>query len=134
MPNIGDELGYDDIVAQYRNKPEPEKFWKCQDFPPLLTRKMLADILHCSTHTVYLHDRLGLIPGRVVFGKKVLFIKDDVEAWLKAGGTPRSRYEVCKQLYGEEKALRWSFRKHRTERPPKPIKRSEDGRFLPDNE
>lgn len=49
-----------------------------------LSRKQLAALLHCCVRTIHNYERTGVVPPPTVLGRKHLWLKSDLIAFIKA--------------------------------------------------
>lgn len=66
-------------------KHNPQKVESIQQTKPLLVVDELAELLHLSKATVYSKHSKGEIPGACKQGKRLLFQRDIIIDWIKAG-------------------------------------------------
>jgi predicted DNA-binding transcriptional regulator AlpA len=49
-----------------------------------LNRQQLAKLLHCSVRTIHNYERSGTVPRPTVLGRRHLWLKSDLIAFIKA--------------------------------------------------
>jgi predicted DNA-binding transcriptional regulator AlpA len=62
--------------------------------PPTLTRPELAIYLHRSVPSIDRDDAAGRLPRAVRIGRRKLWRRAEIDAWLLAGCPPRSEWEA----------------------------------------
>ena len=65
-----------------------------------LTRKQLADLLHCSIRTIHNHQNSGLLPPPSKVGRRHLWLKSDLIAFIKAQSTDAARLQASERPEG----------------------------------
>ena len=56
--------------------------------------KRLAKLLCCGLRTIRAHDAAGKLPRPVRIGGKVVWVVDEIRAWLAAGAPDRETWEA----------------------------------------
>ena len=49
-----------------------------------LNREQLAKLLHCCVRTIHNYDKAGTVPHATVLGRRHLWLKSDLIAFIKA--------------------------------------------------
>ena len=66
--------------------------------PLVVDAKRLSKLLCCGVRTVRTWDAAGKLPTPLRIGGRVVWIVDDVRAWLAAGAPNRDQWEARKSL------------------------------------
>lgn len=64
-----------------------------QQYPPLLTKKQMAELLSRSVRTIYRLESQGKLPSSVSLGAQRLWVLDEVLKWITAACPPRRAWE-----------------------------------------
>ena len=72
---------------------EPDLPPKPTDTPLTVDAKRLAAMLDIGLRTVRTHDAAGKLPKPVKVGGRVLWVLDEIRAWLAAGAPDRATWE-----------------------------------------
>jgi len=72
---------------------EPDPLPKPTDSPLTADAKRLAVMLDIGLRTVRTHDAAGKIPRPVKIGGRVLWVLDEIRAWLATGAPDRATWE-----------------------------------------
>jgi predicted DNA-binding transcriptional regulator AlpA len=62
-----------------------------------LDAKGAAALLGIARSTFLSQHSAGRLPAPVRIGRRTLWLKDELRAWLEAGGPPRDRWEILKK-------------------------------------
>ncbi len=62
-----------------------------------LDAKEAAALLGIARSTFLSQHSAGRLPAPVHIGRRTLWLKDELRAWLEAGGPPRDRWELLKK-------------------------------------
>jgi len=68
------------------------------DAPLTVDAKRLAVMLDIGLRTVRTHDAAGKIPRPVKVGGRVLWVLDEIRAWLAAGAPDRAAWERIRAI------------------------------------
>ena len=66
--------------------------------PLVVDAKSLAPMLSCGVRTVRTLDARGLLPKPLRIGGSVVWVVDDIRAWLEAGAPDRETWEARKTI------------------------------------
>ena len=64
----------------------------CQ-YPPLLTKNHIAELLERTVRTVYRLESQGRIPSSVNVGNQRMWSRDEIMHWISSGCPPRGVWE-----------------------------------------
>jgi excisionase family DNA binding protein len=70
-----------------------------KQYPPLLTKKDMAELLRRSVRTIYRLERQGQLPSSTNVGSQRLWGLDEVQKWITAACPPRRVWERLHPKY-----------------------------------
>ncbi len=70
-----------------------------QQYPPLLTKEHMSELLGRSVRSIYRWEREGRLPSSVNLGSQRLWVLDEVLKWIAAGCPPRRVWERLHPSY-----------------------------------
>ena len=70
-----------------------------QEYPPLLTKGHMADLLDRTVRTIYRLESRGLIPSSVNVGSQRVWVRDEVLHWTSSGCPLRRVWERLHPRY-----------------------------------
>ena len=62
-------------------------------YPPLLTKHHIAELLERTVRTVYRLESQGRIPSSVNVGNQRMWMRDEIMHWISSGCPPRRVWE-----------------------------------------
>ena len=70
-----------------------------QQYPPLLTKEHMAELLRRSVRTIYRLETQGRLPSSVNVGSQRMWVLDEVLKWIAAACPPRRVWERLHPSY-----------------------------------
>lgn len=68
-------------------------------YPPLLTKNHIAELLERTVRTVYRLESQGRIPSSVNVGNQRMWVRDEIMHWIDSSCPPRRVWEKLHAKY-----------------------------------
>jgi len=75
-------------------------------YPPLLTKNHMAELLGRTVRTVYRLESQGRLPESVNIGTQRVWVRDEIMHWIESGCPARRQWERLHPKYRKSKGGR----------------------------
>lgn len=75
-------------------------------YPPLLTKHHMAELLGRTVRTIYRLESQGLLPESVNIGTQRVWVRDEIMHWVESGCPARRPWERLHPKYRKSKGGR----------------------------
>lgn len=70
-----------------------------REYPPLLTKNHMAELLERTVRTIYRWENQGLIPSSVNVATQRVWVRDEILHWIDSSCPPRRVWERLHPKY-----------------------------------